>query len=187
MPAPHRPDSSGGPERAALPDYWSFVEAAQRRISAEFPETDLTANLLFILLNGASSTVVYDFDSSIHRPRGGTWSSSRLMFTLWVTGPLASHEVAALAGMSRSAVSSLTKTLEGKGLVRREASPHDGRSWILHLTETGADWIRTTLIAQNERESQWAGVLTEEEQQNLVELLGKLMAQRKAIGARRRK
>jgi MarR family transcriptional regulator, negative regulator of the multidrug operon emrRAB len=183
-------DSAATPERppqAGLPDYWSFVEAAQRRIVEEFPEADLTANRLFLSLNRSSSTVVYDFESTIHRPAGGTWSSFRLLLALWVSGPLNPNEAARLTGMSRAAVSNLTGTLINKGLLLREASPDDGRSVTLHLTEAGLAKIRMEFRAQNERESQWAEALTEEEQRTLVGLLDKVMAHRGAIGARDRK
>lgn len=186
MPTPEQ--SSAGPEsrEGTPPDYWSFVEAAQRRISEEFPDADLRSNRLFLSLNRASSTVIYDFESTIHRPAGRTWSSFRLLLALWVAGPLSPHQVASLAGMSRAAVSGLVTTLLGKGQLRREASLKDGRSVTLHLTEIGQMSIREAFQAQNERESQWAGVLSEEEQDTLGELLDKVMTQRRAIGARRR-
>ena len=185
MPLHDRPAAESS--SAALPDYWSFVQAAQRRISEEFPEADLTANRVFLSLNRSSSTAVYDFESTIHRPAGGTWSSFRLLLALWVSGPLSPHEAARLTGMSRAAVSNLTGTLVGKGLLRREASPDDGRSVTLHLTDAGREKIRVAFRAQNERESQWAEALTEEEQHTLVQLLEKLMEQRERIGARSRK
>lgn len=186
MPSSAHP--SVGPEswEGAPPDFWSFVEAAQRRISEEFPDADLRSNRLFLSLNRASSTVIYDFESTIHRPSGRTWSSFRLLLALWVAGPLNPHQVASLAGMSRAAVSGLVTTLLGKGQLRREASPKDGRSVTLHLTEAGQASIREAFQAQNEREAQWADVLSEEEQDTLVELLDKVMTQRGAIGARRR-
>lgn len=178
--------SADASTQAALPDYWSFVEAAQRRISEEFPDADLMANRVFLSLNRASSTVIYDFESTIHRPAGGTWSSFRLLLALWVTGSLTPHELARLTGMSRAAVSNLIGTLVNKELISREASPDDGRSVLLTLTDVGLAKIRTEFRAQNERESQWAEALTEEEQRTLVELLEKVMTQRRAIGARRR-
>lgn len=184
------PSDRTGPEPSstdAPSDYWSFVRAAQRRISEEFPDADLGANRLFLSLNRFSSTAVYDFESSIHRPAGGTWSSFRLLLALWVAGPLNPHEAARLTGMSRAAVSNLTGTLVDKELLRREASPADGRSVTLHLTDAGQAKIRTAVRAQNHRESQWAEALSDEEQRTLVTLLEKLMAQRERIGGRARK
>ncbi|MFI7483836.1 MarR family winged helix-turn-helix transcriptional regulator [Kocuria sp. M1R5S2] len=186
MPNHDRP-APAGDTSATPPDYWSFVQAAQRRISQEFPDADLDANRLFLSLNRSSSTAVYDFESTIHRPAGGTWSSFRLLLALWVSGPLSPNEAARLTGMSRAAVSNLTGTLVGKGLLRREASPDDGRSVTLRLTEDGLAKIRVAFRAQNERESQWAEALTDDEQHTLVTLLEKLMEQRERIGARARR
>ncbi|RAX48308.1 MarR family transcriptional regulator [Arthrobacter sp. AQ5-05] len=186
MPSPVSPKNEPADLTGTSPDYWSFVEAAKRRISEEFPDADLSANQMFLSLNRASSTVIYDFESTIHRPAGRTWSSFRLLLALWVNGPLSPNEVARLAGMSKAAVSSLVTTLLNKGLLLREASPIDGRSVILHLTQAGTADIRTAFQAQNERESLWAEALTQVEQETLVGLLEKVMAQRNAIGARYR-
>lgn len=176
-----------GSERSQLPDYWAFVETAQRRIAAELPGADLGANRVFLSLNRASSTVTYDFESSIHRPNGLTWSGFRLLLVLWVTGGLPPLQAARISGMSKAAVSSLVNTLVGKDLVERAASEHDGRSVTLRLTPHGSSTLRTALKAQNEREAQWAGVLSKTEQETLSNLLEKVMSQRQIINASERR
>lgn len=181
------PCASDEHSTARLPGYWTFVEAAQKRISEEAPDADLLANRVFLSLNRASSTVTYDFESTIHRPAGGTWPSFRLLLALWTAGPLNPHEAARLTGMSRAAVSNLTGSLVEKGFIHRKASRKDGRSVNLQLTDVGTDRILFLFTAQNARESQWANALTDDEQHTLVELLEKLMSQRTAIGARSRK
>lgn len=174
-------------QTSALPGYWTFVDAAQKRISEEYPDADLSANRVFLSLNRASSTVVYDFESTIHRPVGGSWPTFRLLLALWVSGPLSPNEAALITGMSRAAVSNLTGPLVDKGLLARRKSPDDGRSITLELTDSGRERIRTDFADQNKRESEWAAALTEAERSTLAELLEKLMAQRDAIGARQRK
>ncbi|MEB7448193.1 MarR family winged helix-turn-helix transcriptional regulator [Arthrobacter koreensis] len=186
MPATEEPQPTAA-RSAALPGYWTFVDAAQKRFSEEFPDADLSANRVFLSLNRASTTVVYDFESSIHRPAGGSWPTFRLLLALWVSGPLSPNEAALITGMSRAAVSNLTGPLVDKGLLVRQKSPDDGRSITLNLTEAGRERIRADFADQNKRESEWAAALTEEERNTLAGLLEKLMAQREAVGARQRK
>ncbi|QTF72591.1 MarR family winged helix-turn-helix transcriptional regulator [Arthrobacter woluwensis] len=165
-----------------LPDYWSFIEAAQQRIGTEFPDADLDANRVFLSLNRAASTVTYDFEASIHRPGGSTWPSFRLMLALWISGPLSPHEVARMTGMSRAAVSNLSNTLVSRNLLDRTPSPDDGRQVTLSLTPEGLEKIRLDFQAQNDREHEWADGLEPAEQKELVRLLEKLMKQRGTIG-----
>ena len=100
-------------------DYWSFVELAKERLDHEFDDNDARATRVILTLNRAASLVTYDLESSIHRPRGGSWSAFRMMFVLWLAGPMEPNVVANLAGMSRAAVSNLAKTLVARGLLRR--------------------------------------------------------------------
>jgi MarR family transcriptional repressor of emrRAB len=173
-------------ETAWLPEYWTFVEAAQERIQQEFPGADLAANRVMMSLNRASSTVTYDFEASIHRPAGSTWPSFRLLLALWVCGPLNPREVAVKTGMSRAAVSSLVNTLEGRGLVARTPSRIDRRQVNLALTDEGVQIVRRDFQAQNERESEWAEALEPDEVATLAGLLEKLMQHRTSFGARAR-
>src|SRR3546814_9763194 len=52
---------------------------------------------------------------SIHRPRGWSWSSFRLLFVTWLAGPIEPKAAAKLTGMSRAAVSNLSKSLLADG------------------------------------------------------------------------
>lgn len=167
-------------------DYWSFVELAKERLDHEFDDNDARATRVILTLNRAASLVTYDLESSIHRPRGGSWSTFRMMFVIWLAGPMEPNVVANLAGMSRAAVSNLAKTLVAKGLLRKDAAADDGRAVTLTLTAPGLAEIRDTFREQNRRESSWASVLTDIEQDLLVMLLEKLMSQREQVGAKAR-
>ena len=86
--------------------------------------------------------------------------------------------------MSRAAVSNLSNTLIGKGMLRKNSSGADGRTILLELTDEGSDYARSAYRDQNMQEARWASALTEVEQQVLVMLLEKLMSHRKEVGAR---
>ncbi|MFZ2176393.1 MAG: MarR family transcriptional regulator [Rhodococcus sp. (in: high G+C Gram-positive bacteria)] len=173
----------GSPERL---DFWSFIQLANRRLSTEYGSTHELATQVLLTLNRASNVVTYDLESSIHRPRGLSWSGFRLMFVTWLAGPIDAKSAAELTGMSRAAVSNLTKTLVSAGLMDRNPDERDGRSVQLSLAERGRSEIVDIYREQNEREYAWASVLTEAEQHVLVMLLDKLITNRSQFDVRGR-
>lgn len=167
-------------------DFWSFIDLANRRLSTEFGSTHQLATQVLLTLNRAANVVTYDLESSVHRPRGLSWSAFRLLFVTWLAGPIEPKSAAKLTGMSRAAVSNLTKTLETAGLLERTPDEHDGRSVQLSLTEKGRAEMAATYREHNEREYAWASVLTEAEQHVLVMLLDKLITNRSQFDVRGR-
>ena len=163
-----------GPSAAAGYDFLSFDQLAVEAVSQRLPHADLAAMRLVMLLHRVARAVVYDLESTVHRPAGWSWSAFRLMFTIWVSGPLESGRAAELSGMSRAAVSSLTKTLSASGLLERSTNKRDGRSFVLSLTGRGMAAIETTFGKHNLREAEWANLVSPEEQEVLNRVLVKL-------------
>ena len=153
---------------------------------AELPDIDPDAMRLVLMLHRAVGMLVYDLEASVHRPRGLSWPGFRVLFVLWIQGPLESRRVAELTGMSRAAVSALVKTLERDGFLRRRQLEHDRRMVELSLTERGKVEIVGTFAAHNQREQVWAQGLSREEQETMFVLLGKIMERRSAAGLRHR-
>ncbi len=156
-------------------DFWSFVEVARSRLADNPAAADLGATELLLTLNRASSLITYDLESGIHRPEGRSWAAFRIMYVLWLAGRMEPHRLAEVAGMSRAAVSNLTKPLCEQGILVREAHPDDGRAVLLSLSEKGECAARAAYQAQNVREAEWVAALTDEERATLVTLLGKLV------------
>ncbi|MDL4773838.1 MarR family winged helix-turn-helix transcriptional regulator [Actinomadura xylanilytica] len=181
-------DDTGGADgtEGAELDFWSFVELAGRRLAEEYGFGNRRATRLLLTLNRASMIVTYDLESAVHRPRGHSWAAFRLLFVTWLAGPLEPGRAATLAGMSRAAVSNLAKTLVAGGLLLRGPAEHDGRSVLMSLTGAGRRAMLEVFQAQNDRERQWAGVLTEAEQDILILLLDKLIANRDQFDVRER-
>lgn len=150
------------------------IDTVEQRWGAD--RIDLEAMALVLLLHRVTNTVVYDLESSVHRPAGWSWSAFRALFTLWAGGPMEPSRLALDSGMSRQAVSALLKTLESEGLVQRQAAVDDGRSVLLSLTDEGHRRLEHTFRAHNAREATWAGALTADEQRTFVALLSKLAA-----------
>ncbi|WP_312858338.1 MarR family winged helix-turn-helix transcriptional regulator, partial [Pseudonocardia pini] len=109
-------------------DFLSFAQPAIDETAARLPGTDRSAMGLVLLLTRVASGLTYDLESTVHRPAGWSWSAWRLLFTLWISGPVESRRAAELSGMSRAAVSSLTNTLSAAGLLERTSAAGDGRS-----------------------------------------------------------
>ncbi|MGP4020733.1 MarR family winged helix-turn-helix transcriptional regulator [Saccharopolyspora sp. 5N708] len=167
-------------------DFWSFVELANRRLAAEYGFRHQLATEVLLTLNRASNIVTYDLEAAVHRPRGRSWSGFRLLFVTWLAGPLEAKKAAELTGMSRAAVSNLTKTLVADELMERTPGEHDGRSVLLSLTERGHREMVEVFRSQNEREHEWTSVLTETEQRILIMLLDKLITNRDQFDIRGR-
>ncbi|WP_328768042.1 MarR family winged helix-turn-helix transcriptional regulator [Streptomyces sp. NBC_00286] len=174
-----------GPDSEHL-HFWSFIDHAVDRVGRELPGVDPLAMRLVLTLHRAANMLVYDLESTVHRPRGWSWPGFRILFAIWLSGPVEAKKVAELSGMSRAAVSALVNTLERDGLVSKERASYDGRAVRLALTDAGLEAITTAFRAHNEREQEWAGSLSEEEQRTLIDLLGKLTAHSAHFDARHR-
>ncbi len=166
-------------------DFWSFVRVADHRLREQgFAHPQATE--LLLTLNRASGIVTYDLEATVHRPRGRSWASFRLMYVLWLAGPVESGKAAELSGMSRAAVSNLTRPLVTEGVLARTSDARDGRAVRLALTAHGRGEIVAAFRLQNEREQAWSEALSEDERTTLVRLLNKLVAGRDQFDVRGR-
>lgn len=164
------PDSPPDSRDLAL----AFIDRAVDETATRLPDIDREAMAMVLLLHRVTNAVVYDLESTVHRPAGWSWSAFRAVFTLWISGPLEPSRLAESSGMSRQAVSSLAKTLEHDGLVERRTAPRDARSVVLSLTGAGSDRIERVFVEHNRRETDWAAVLDPTERATLITLLAKL-------------
>lgn len=155
-------------------DFLTFPEHAVKEAGRRVPELDLEAMELVLLLHRVTSALVYDLESGVHRPAGWSWSGFRLLFAMWISGPLDGKTAAALSGMSRAAVSNLVNTLERDGLVHRDPHPQDARAVLLSLTEPGERALREAFRDHNARETAWVSALEPQERRQLAGLLAKL-------------
>lgn len=156
-------------------DFESFVEFAHHRSTELADDLDHDAAWLVLALHRASAAVVYDLESTVHRPRGWSWSGFRLLYALWVAGPSETRHAAKVTGMSRQAVSALAATLERDGLLVRTPSPDDGRLVSYSLTDEGTSRVQEAYRAHNQRERLWADVLDPDEREVVVSALRKLL------------
>ncbi|MBH0120500.1 MarR family winged helix-turn-helix transcriptional regulator [Rhodococcus sp. NPDC003382] len=177
------PNDSSNVPNSDVADYWSLVDRAQGLIPSHVDGVDMEASRLVMSLNRATRTVIYDLEVQTLRPLHQTDSTFRVLFVLWVAGPLSPHMVASLSSMPRPTVSSLVASLRKAGLIDRQDDPEDGRGATLSLTSEGTAVITKAFADHNRREHEWASLLTPIERQLLIMLLEKLMNGRRDIGA----
>lgn len=167
-------------------DFQTFVRFAERRAAELEPGLDVEAMRFVLSLHRASSTVVYDLETSVHRPAGWSWAGFRLLFALWLAGPLEAKTAAKLSGNSRQAASTLANTLERAGLLDRLPDASDGRTVQFALTAAGVEAISTVYAEHNRREQLWASVLNPDEVATVTRILEKILAAAPKLDVRRR-
>ena len=163
-------------ETAPRDEALAFVDRAIEDVTTRLDGIDRTAMQFGMLLHRVTNVVVYDLESSVHRPAGWSWSAFRAVSTLWVNGPCEPSRLAELAGMSRQAVAALAKTLDTDGLIERQTAPHDARPVVLSLTAAGPEQIERVYREHNRREVDWATALDPDERATMIHLLSKLAA-----------
>ena len=152
----------------------AFDELAYERIRVELAGTDLTSFGAMVGLVRAAGRLEADFESVVHRPRGLTWAGFRLLYCLWVKGPMQTTELARTLFTTAPTVSSVLNTLERRGLIRRERLDHDRRGVAVHLTHEGEELFRSTFQAQQQREAQWLAGIAEEDLRVVARVLDAL-------------
>src|SRR5690625_3566397 len=108
-------------------DFANFVEYARSALEKKIPEAHIAANSLAVAINRVAALLTYYFDANVHYPRDSSWASYRVLFALWLAGPLQPHKAGEVIGMGKSAVSNLPKALVQRGLVAETPSREDKR------------------------------------------------------------
>jgi DNA-binding MarR family transcriptional regulator len=155
-------------------DPTDILALAKERISTVVPDADLLAFSVVFTLIRAAERVTYDLEIA-QRPMGWTWPGFRVLFWIWLLGPLAPREIASLARASRASISSALNTLERDGFVVRSRTSDDRRLVTVELTAQGSARIEDAFKATNRREREWVARFSVEEQAALAGLLGRLL------------
>lgn len=168
------PVEKGTTENEATPDSDAILQLARKRIKAVVPEADLLAFSTVFTLIRAADRVTYELDAA-QRRMGWTWPGFRILFWVWLLGPLEPRAIASLVSTSRASISSALNTLERDGFVLRMRSSQDRRLVTVDLTARGRTEIQEAFKAVNTREREWLAPFSADEQRVLGRLLGRLL------------
>jgi DNA-binding MarR family transcriptional regulator len=159
----------------ALPSAAGFTKLARERTEELVPGTDQEAMDVVLGVIRLANRLVGDLETEVHRPMGWSWAGFRILFTLWVAGPLEPRALAHLSAVTRASISSVLNTLERDGLVERRRESSDRRMVTVVLTTSGRRQTAEAFRRQNERERQWVSALEPAEQRELARLLHRLL------------
>lgn len=132
----------------------AFEDEARTKVAGAVPDADLDVFAATFDLIRLATRVMHDLESTVHRPAGWSYAGFRVMFTVWVSGPLPPMDISHLSGLSRAAVSSVINTLERDRLVTRSRESEDRRVVTVRLTEQGERRLAEAYAAQNQRSGQ---------------------------------
>jgi DNA-binding MarR family transcriptional regulator len=140
-------------------------------------DRDLDAIEMVTHVTRLVARLVQDFEQSVHRPLGSTWAGFRILNVLWIFDEVDQQEIERLSGSSKASVSSALMTLENRALIERRRDPKDRRRLLVQLTATGREELEKAISSQTERERAWTRVLSDQEIQQLIVLLSKVVNQ----------
>ena len=162
------------PARAAIGDSHEILELAKARIGEVVPDADLSAFAVANTLIRAAERITFELETA-HRPMGWTWPGFRVLYWIWLLGPLEPRQIATLASSSRASISSALNTLERNGFVVRSRGSTDRRLVTVELTEKGAERMAEAFGAANRRERELLAEFSADERRTLAELLARLL------------
>lgn len=102
------------------------------------------------------------------------------MRTLYDVNAVAPSDLAAKMGITRGAISKLADRLLAKKLIERMESTKDKRAHTLSLTGQGRGMVPMLAALADQNDTEFFGVLTEEDQQTLDRIL-KVLAERRKL------
>jgi DNA-binding MarR family transcriptional regulator len=149
-------------------------------LQSEFPTPDDSPGLLLWRVNNTWQAA--------QRAALAPFDLTHVQFVLlasltWLrsAGPVTQRDLADHAHTDPMMTSQVLRTLEAKGLIRRESHPRDGRAWALSVTRKGAALANAATASVEEVDRLFFGQL-HGEQSHFTELLRRLTDARRTMG-----
>ncbi|TAD88351.1 MAG: MarR family transcriptional regulator [Alphaproteobacteria bacterium] len=154
---------------SAFPRFPARVQPASREALSE----GLLPDLLGYRLRRAQVAVFNDFVRTMTELQLTPGQFGTLVLVDANPG-LSQTALGGLLGIDRSTVVPLIDRLEGRGLLRREASPTDRRTHALILTDAGYSLLAEAVARVRAHENRIASSLSPQERTQLIELLAQI-------------
>ncbi|WP_067176874.1 MarR family winged helix-turn-helix transcriptional regulator [Microtetraspora niveoalba] len=123
----------------------------------------------------ASSAIRNHLEQTVLRDTGLTWTGFVVMWVVWIWGESETRHVAAEAGISKSTLTGVLKTLESYRYIRRFPHPTDRRRVMLELTASGERLMRSLFPDFNRQEAFVVKELDSEQRRGLADSLRKVV------------
>jgi MarR family transcriptional regulator, organic hydroperoxide resistance regulator len=104
-----------------------------------------------------------------------SWAAFTVLFVLWIWGEQQTRHLAVEAGVTKGTLTGVLKTLEKRGLTKRQAHDEDGRLVLVSLEPKGEAVIERLFPAFNASETQVSSALSDREKNQLAGLLRKIV------------
>lgn len=109
-----------------------------------------------------------------HRADGGKAGQWSLLRELRFHGAMTQRMLQEHAGIQQSSLSELVKKMEEQGMIQRQVCPEDRRQIMISLTDHGNALCAEMEERNLRRNMEYLSVLSEQEQETLLELLTRL-------------
>lgn len=123
----------------------------------------------------AAGVVRNHFERTVLTTHELTWTGWVVLWVVWVWSDIETRHAASEAGISKSTLTGVVSTLEGRGLVRRRPHPGDGRRVLLSLTPKARQLMEELFPQFNAQESGVLSTLTASERDVLTRALRKIV------------
>ena len=123
----------------------------------------------------AANVVRNHLERSVLADEDLSWAAFTVLFVLWIWGEQQTRHLAVEAGVTKGTLTGVLKTLEKRGLTKRQAHDADGRLVLVSLEPKGEAVIERLFPAFNAGEAQVSAGLSDREKAELARLLRKII------------
>jgi DNA-binding MarR family transcriptional regulator len=163
--------------RAFSSDDSEDLVRAERLIQAELGWLDLDLQSLAVVSNifRVATAVRNHMEGTVLAENHLSWSAFVVLFVLRVWGDQESRDLAAEAGITGGTLTGVVKTLERRGLARREVRSDDRRRVVVSITADGRETVERVMPAFNRHEALVTSDLSADEADRLAAGLRKVL------------
>lgn len=122
--------------------------------SIDFAAMAATSNLF-----RAATAVRNHLERSVLAKHDLSWTAFVVLWVTWIWAPIETRQIADEGGFSKATLTGVLGTLEGRGLLKRNKSPQDGRLVIVRLTPAGRKMMDKLFPEFNREEKYVVGTL----------------------------
>ncbi len=126
----------------------------ERAVQSRLAGMDLDFEAMAVASNlfRAANAVRNHLERTVLRPHDLTWTAFVVLWVTWIWEEVETRVIAEEGGFSKATLSGVLSTLEGRGLLVRERSAHDGRLVLVRMTPAGRRVMKKLFPEFNEQE-----------------------------------